>query len=117
MDEGWATLRTNDGELRIRWDVEQLPQVAFWLNAGAWAADGGAPYYNLGLEPCIGAQDALWEAVERFGQYAVLPAHGTRRWSLDVYWAANHAETWPAAARLKCNRPSHGHAFEALRLC
>lgn len=88
LAEGWATLRGSDGELRMRWDVAQLPQVGFWLNLGAWAGDGGAPYYNLGLEPCIGAQDSLSDAVTQYKVFQTLPPHGTRSWWLDVELAA-----------------------------
>ena len=87
LDQGWATLHAPDGELRMRWDVAQLPQIAFWMNLGAWAGDGGAPYYNLGLEPCIGAQDSLAEAVER-NLFGMLPPRGTRSWWLEVELAA-----------------------------
>ena len=88
LAEGWATLRASDGELRMRWDVAQLPQVGFWLNGGAWAGDNGAPYYNLGLEPCIGAQDSLQEAVTKFNLFETLPPRGTRSWWLDVEMTA-----------------------------
>ncbi len=84
LSEGWATLRAYNGELRMHWDVAQLPQVGFWLNAGAWAGDGGAPYYNLGLEPCIGAQDSLAEAVTTRKLFQTLPPHETCRWWLEV---------------------------------
>ncbi len=82
--EGWATLRAHDGELRMRWDIAQLPQVGFWMNLGAWAGDGGAPYFNLGLEPCIGAQDSLAEAVTQRNLFATLPPRGSRAWWLEV---------------------------------
>jgi len=82
--EGWAALRANDGELQMRWDATLLPQVAVWMNFGAWAADGGTPYYNLGLEPCIGAQDSLAEAVTQYNQFASLPPHGQRAWWLEI---------------------------------
>jgi len=83
LDDGSAALRARDGELRMRWDVALLPQLGLWLNLGAWAGDGGAPYYNLGLEPCIGAQDSLAEAVKR-NLFATLRPHGTRAWWLEL---------------------------------
>jgi hypothetical protein len=84
LAEGWATLHAHDGALRMCWDVAQLPQVAFWMNLGAWAGDGGAPYFNLGLEPCIGAQDSLAEAVATYNLFETLPPHGSRGWWLEV---------------------------------
>jgi galactose mutarotase-like enzyme len=81
---GWAALRAHDGELRMRWDVTLLPQVAAWMNFGAWAADGGTPYFNLGLEPCIGAQDSLAEAVTKYNLFATLPPRGSKSWWLEV---------------------------------
>jgi len=82
--EGWASLRAHDGELKMLWDVALLPQVAAWMNFGAWAADGGTPYYNLGLEPCIGAQDSLNEAVNQYNLFATIPPHGTKSWWLEI---------------------------------
>jgi galactose mutarotase-like enzyme len=84
LGEGWASLRAQDGELQMRWDTTRLPQVAAWMNLGAWAADGGTPYYNLGLEPCIGAQDSLAEAVTQYDLFAVLPPHGSKAWWLEI---------------------------------
>jgi galactose mutarotase-like enzyme len=84
LAEGWATLRASDGELRMRWDAALLPQLAFWMNLGGGAADGGEPYYNLGLEPCIGAQDSLAQAVEEAHLFETLPPRESRAWSLDV---------------------------------
>lgn len=83
-DAGWATLRARDGELQMRWEVSLLPQLAAWMNFGAWAADGGTPYYNLGLEPCIGAQDSLNDAVHRYQLFATLPPHDSRNWWLEI---------------------------------
>lgn len=83
-DAGWAALRASDGELRMRWDVALLPQLAVWMNLGAWAGDGGAPYYNLGLEPCIGAQDSLADAVARYNLFETLPPRGSRAWWLEI---------------------------------
>lgn len=83
-DAGWATLRAHDGEFKMRWDVNEIPQIAAWLNLGKWAADGGSPYYNLGLEPCIGAQDSLNDAVNIYDLYSALPPHGKKNWWLEI---------------------------------
>lgn len=82
--DGWATLRASDGELRMHWDTALLPQVGFWLNAGAVSGDGGAPYYNFALEPCIGAQDSLADAVTKHNLFETLPPRGSRSWWLEV---------------------------------
>ena len=84
IGEGWASLRARDGELHMRWDPTLLPQVAAWMNFGAWAADSGTPYYNLGLEPCIGAQDSLADAVTQYDLFSVLPPHGSKSWWLEI---------------------------------
>lgn len=85
---GWTALRARDGEWRMTWDTALLPQVAAWMNFGAWAADGGAPYFNLGLEPCIGAQDSLAEAVAERNLFASLPPHGAQTWWLEIELSA-----------------------------
>jgi galactose mutarotase-like enzyme len=88
LDVGWATLSAQDGELRMRWDAAHLPQLAVWMNLGAWAGDGGTPYFNLGLEPCIGAQDSLAEAITKWKLFETLPPRGSRIWRLEVELAA-----------------------------
>ena len=88
-DAGWAALKASDGELRMHWDVALLPQVAVWMNFGAWAGDGGAPYYNLGLEPCIGAQDSLADAVTQHNLFASLPPCGYKSWWLEIDLSVN----------------------------
>ena len=82
--EGWAALRARDGEWRMRWDVALLPQVAAWMNFGAWAADEGTPYFNLGLEPCIGAQDSLADAVTHHNLFATVPPRASKTWWLGI---------------------------------
>lgn len=84
LAEGWAELVTHDGLLRFEFDPELVPQVGLWVNAGGWAGIPDNPYYNLGLEPCMGAQDSLQEAVERYGQYESLQAGKVREWWLEV---------------------------------
>ena len=83
-DSGWASLIASDGQLQMRWDASLLPQVAAWMNFGAWSADGGSPYFNLGLEPCIGAQDSLADAVNQYNLFAVLPPRGAKSWWLEI---------------------------------
>jgi galactose mutarotase-like enzyme len=74
-----------DGErLEISAAPEDVPQVGVWLNLAGWAAAGRRPYYNLGLEPCIGAPDRLADAVERWRTAQVLESGGERRWELTV---------------------------------
>lgn len=85
---GWATLRAGDGEIRMRWDPALLPQIAVWMNLGAAAFDGGAPYFNMGLEPCMGAQDSLEDAVKTYRLFEQLPPRGSRAWWLEVELAA-----------------------------
>jgi len=84
VGEGWAALRAKDGELQMRWDVALLPQVAVWMNLGAFGMDGGSPYFNMGLEPCIGAQDSLADAVSQYNLFATLPPRRSKTWWLEI---------------------------------
>lgn len=84
LDDGWATLQANDGEFRLRWNAGEYTQLALWLNLGAGSGVPGEPYYNLGLEPCIGAQDAVDTAVENENLFLNLSPHGEWRWWLEV---------------------------------
>ncbi len=85
LSQGYAALVAKDGEFRFTFDPIILPQVGLWVNAGGWSGTGGEPYYNLALEPCIGAQDSLEEAVEHYRQYKTLPAHEVHTWWLEVH--------------------------------
>ena len=84
LAEGWTALEAPDGRFEFVFDPQQVPQVGLWVNAGGWSGAGGEPYYNLALEPCIGAQDSLEEAVERYHHAGILPAGETREWWLEV---------------------------------
>lgn len=88
LREGWAELVGGAGRLRFSFDPVLLPQIALWINAGAWAGAGGAPYNNLGLEPCFGAQDSLAEAVTHDRPYGILPPGEARTWWLDTTLSA-----------------------------
>ncbi|HXE56817.1 MAG TPA: hypothetical protein VNK43_02350 [Gemmatimonadales bacterium] len=70
--------------LEIRVDPSSVPQVGIWLNLGGWAPSGKRPYYNLALEPCIGAPDSLADAVERWGTAMTLEPTEERRWEVAV---------------------------------
>lgn len=91
LSRGDVALQAPAGEYRVTFDPMTLPQVGLWINAGAWSGTGGEPYYNLALEPCIGAQDSLAEAIERGGPYGTLPTRSVRTWSLIVH-LGTHAE-------------------------
>jgi galactose mutarotase-like enzyme len=69
-------------ELRTRGD--EVPQVGLWINCRGWAPAGRTPYYNLALEPCIGAPDRLDIAVREWGTAQTLQPGEEREWSLDV---------------------------------
>ncbi|MFT5195040.1 MAG: hypothetical protein ACI85U_002055 [Candidatus Promineifilaceae bacterium] len=69
--------------LTFRFSPQQINQVAIWMNYGAWSGSGSAPYFNLGLEPCIGSKDSLADA-KRADEYGLLPANQTKSWSLEL---------------------------------
>jgi len=70
--------------LEIRVSVADVPQVGVWINCGGWAPPGRTPYYNLALEPCIGAPDRLLDAVEAWGTAQTLDPGEERRWEVEV---------------------------------
>ncbi|HEU5305072.1 MAG TPA: hypothetical protein VFU40_10550, partial [Gemmatimonadales bacterium] len=69
-------------ELRVR--SEEVPQVGLWINCRGWAPPARAPYYNLALEPCIGAPDRLDLAVRDWRTGQTLHPGEERQWSLEV---------------------------------
>ena len=72
-------------ELRMHFDPTEITHLGLWLNFGGWSGVPGAPpYYNLGLEPCIGAQDDLAVAYHQFKDVGTLPPNGRRNWQLDL---------------------------------
>jgi galactose mutarotase-like enzyme len=62
----------------------QVPQVGIWINCRGWAPRGLTPYYNLALEPCIGAPDRLDLAVQDWHMAQRLEPGETREWSVNV---------------------------------
>jgi hypothetical protein len=62
----------------------EVPQVGVWINCRGWAPPGCIPYYNLALEPCIGAPDRLDLAVDEWHTAQTLHRGEERAWSIDV---------------------------------
>jgi galactose mutarotase-like enzyme len=62
----------------------EVPQVGIWINMRGWAPEGRTPYYNLALEPCIGAPDSLARAVEEWQTAQSLGPGEERSWELEV---------------------------------
>ena len=65
-------------------DPGLVPQVGVWINAAGWAAPGRTPYYNLALEPCIGAPDRLEDAVLAWDAAQTLLPGEERTWWVEV---------------------------------
>jgi galactose mutarotase-like enzyme len=85
---GESTLRLTDprkGEqLEMVVRAAEVPQVGVWINCQGWAPPGRKPYYNLALEPCIGAPDRLDVAVSDWRTAPILQPGEEREWSLEV---------------------------------
>ncbi len=71
-------------QLEFRVQPEEVPQVGLWINCRGWAPPGRQPYYNLALEPCIGAPDRLDIAVREWRTAQTLKPGEEREWSLEV---------------------------------
>jgi len=63
---------------------DQVRQVGVWINCRGWAPPGRMPYYNLALEPCIGAPDRLDVAVQEWHTAQTLHPGEERSWSIEV---------------------------------
>ena len=63
---------------------EEVPQVGIWINCRGWAPPGRTPYYNLALEPCIGAPDRLDLAVRDWHTSQTLHPGEERTWSVEL---------------------------------
>jgi galactose mutarotase-like enzyme len=63
---------------------EEVPQVGLWINNRGWAPPGRTPYYNLGLEPAIGAPDRLDDAVRDWNLAQTLEPGEERSWGIEV---------------------------------
>ena len=63
---------------------EEVPQVGVWINCQGWAPPGRTPYYNMALEPCIGAPDRLDLAATEWHTAQTLHPGEERAWSVYV---------------------------------
>jgi galactose mutarotase-like enzyme len=63
---------------------DEVPQVGVWINCRGWAPEGRSPYYNLALEPCIGAPDRLDRAVQEWHTAQRLAPGEERGWTVEV---------------------------------
>jgi galactose mutarotase-like enzyme len=70
-------------ELVVR--PSEVPQVGVGINVRGWAPPGRRPYYNLALQPSIGAPDRLDEAVRQWGTGQTLAPGVERSWGVDVW--------------------------------
>ena len=70
--------------LELGVDPSLVPQVGIWINCRGWAPAGRSSYFNLALEPCIGAPDRLDRAVRDWGTAQVLQPGETREWWVEV---------------------------------
>jgi galactose mutarotase-like enzyme len=88
-DVGWPgrmtlTDPTRGERLEFVVNPVHVPQVGIWINCRGWAPPSRRPYYNLALEPCIGAPDRLDLAVLEWKTAQTLHPGEERHWSLDV---------------------------------
>lgn len=85
--QGYVALQdiVNGGELRLQFDPQEVTHLGLWLNYGGWSGVPGAPaYYNVGIEPAIGAQDDLALAVNHYKDYGELAPNGRKAWHVDL---------------------------------
>lgn len=80
-----TAIYTPSGEhaLIFHFSPKEISHVGLWMNYGAWSGIGSPPYFNLGLEPCIGSKDALPDA-KTINEFGLLPAGKSRTWSLGL---------------------------------
>ncbi|MEB3284528.1 MAG: hypothetical protein VKN33_04510 [Candidatus Sericytochromatia bacterium] len=72
-------------ELRLHFDPSEVTHLGLWLNYSGWSGvAGAAPYFNVAIEPCIGAQDDLALAVRHYREHALLPPSGRKAWQLEL---------------------------------
>jgi hypothetical protein len=87
VPDGWAAVEEEGARLEVSFDPREVPNVGLWINRRGWTPfEGGTPYLNFALEPCIGAPDTLSEALGGWQGAHWLGGGETREWTLR--WAA-----------------------------
>lgn len=87
LSEGWAELSDPSDDARFRFDFDPsvVTHLGVWINYGGWTGVPDAdPYFNLAVEPCIGAPDTLDTAVNHWQSYGVLPSNQSIDWWLNL---------------------------------
>jgi len=86
LREGWTKLITKDGKeaFSFSFSLNEIRNVALWLNFKKWSGSCSPPYFNIAYEPTIGACDALDIAVRYHHCAASIPARGEYKWSLGI---------------------------------
>jgi galactose mutarotase-like enzyme len=70
--------------LGFRFKPTDVTHIGLWMNYGGWSGCDSAPYFNLGLEPCIGGADSLLDA-QTLNECASLEPHQTKQWALELF--------------------------------
>jgi len=92
MPTGEAALREGNDELSISFDPREVTHVGLWINKRGWTPFRREdPYLNLSLAPCIGAPDALSDALGDWKSAAWLEPNEMRHWT--VTWRARAVVT------------------------
>ena len=89
MPVGWAAVEeANGARLEVQYEARDVPHFGLWINRRGWTPFKSTlfrrakPYLNFGFEPCIGAPDALSDALVAWGNAAWLEGGETRRWTI-----------------------------------
>jgi len=69
---------------RFRFHSNEISHIGVWMNYGGWTPLDKPAYYNLALEPCIGASDSLTVAVKHWREHGLLSPRQQQEWSLEI---------------------------------
>ena len=84
--DGSVAVADGDAEFRLGYKAAEVSHLGLWFNFGTWSGvPGAAPYYNIGLEPSIGAADDLDLALSHLDACGQAPPDSRElAWSLRV---------------------------------